>query len=187
MCVHTHIHIPETCFLIFFAPFCGLPKLSTRFPKGRVINIQPGLSLTAKTTLAQSCPCGLAGRVAGCLLDGRQDAHRWAGRDGGTGSGIGDRHPRPIHGTERMMGEPPDIDRIRSANKIDKSLSQWLCGSGRRSEWEYSGGVRRGSSGGSGCGTEGFSRAPGPAQTRGSPHQAQAHTKQPTCDEIGPC
>ena len=95
MCVHarTHTHPRNICFLIFFASFCGLPKLSTPFLKGRVINIKPGLSLTAKTTLAWSCPCGLAGRVAGCLLDGRQDAHRWAGRDEGAGDGIGDRHP----------------------------------------------------------------------------------------------
>lgn len=72
------------------------------------------------------------------------------------------------------MGESPDIDRIRLANKIDKRLSEWLCGSGRRREGEDSGGACRGSFGGSGLWDRGVSRAPGPAQTCGSPHQAQA-------------
>lgn len=57
--------------------------------------------------------------------------------------------PQPIHGTERMMGESLDIDRICSANKIDEFVTVvlWLS---RRSEWEDSEGARRGSSGGSG-------------------------------------
>ena len=36
--------------------------------------------------------------------------------------------PLPIHGTERMMGESPDIERICSANKSDEivTVALWL-------------------------------------------------------------
>lgn len=85
----------------------------------------------------------------------------------------------PTHGTERMMGESPDIDRICSANKIDEFVTVvlWL---GRRSEWEDSGGARRGSSGGSGLWDSGVFQgggacpdtrlhAPGPGMHLSSP------------------
>lgn len=117
------MHIPKTSVSWFPPPSFSSTSWTSHtqrllFPKGRVINTQPSLSLPAKIMLAWRPPRGLAGRAAGWRAGSRQ-------LGGGKGWWRRQRKRKrapspPFMPLKEWCVHLPDIDDICSVNKIHR-------------------------------------------------------------------